>query len=63
MDPKAKVAELKARLVAECLEQLEHEVSRLEKMVTGKFQCEPLTKAIKLCFQVESLLGMIPSSK
>lgn len=62
MDPKAKLQELKARLIDESIEQLEQEVSRLEKLPSGKFQCEPLSHAIKLCFQVESLLAL-PSVK
>lgn len=55
---KAQSAELKVRLAEEVKEQLAKSVVDLENTKTGKFQEERIAKAVKLQFQLDSLLGI-----
>lgn len=55
---KAQSAELKVRLAEEVKEQLAKAVVDLENTKTGKFQEERIGKAVKLQFQLDSLLGI-----
>lgn len=53
-----KAAEMKQRLAEEVCEQLVQSVVILENQKTGKGQDERIAKAVKLQFQLDSLLGI-----